>query len=67
MKSKKAQTRVSGTLDPLLDKIRSLCLQGMQTDGAHHKQWVLAEILREVAPGTFETLQRTGHNMGMSP
>jgi len=27
-------------------KIRELCVEGLNTDGAHHKQWYLEEILK---------------------
>lgn len=28
------------------EKLVSLCMEGMTTDGAHHKQWYLEEILK---------------------
>lgn len=29
-----------------VDKMIELCLDGIMTDGAHHKQWYLCEILK---------------------
>lgn len=31
-----------------LNKIKDLCLDGLSTDGAHHKQWYLEEILKNI-------------------
>lgn len=28
------------------EKIKELCIAGLQTDGGHHKQWYLEEILK---------------------
>ncbi len=30
------------------DEIKNLCIQGLRTDGGHHKQWFLEEILKAV-------------------
>lgn len=29
-----------------IDKVIELCLDGINTDGGHHKQWYLCEILK---------------------
>lgn len=31
-------------------KIKCLCVNGLEIDGAHHKQWFLEQIMREVLP-----------------
>ncbi len=31
-----------------LDEIKNLCISGLRTDGGHHKQWFLEEILKEL-------------------
>ena len=30
------------------DRIYNLCLKALHTDGSHHKQWYLEQILKEV-------------------
>ena len=30
------------------EKIKKLCIDGLQTDGGHHKQWYLEKILKKV-------------------
>lgn len=32
--------------DYMEEKIKQLCIDGLLTDGAHHKQWYLEEILK---------------------
>lgn len=61
------QEPMVGLSDSQAERIRSFCVNGLCTDGAHHKQWFLASILREVDPSQFEGLKRVGHNMGMPP
>ena len=46
-------------------KIRSVCLDGMNTDGDHHKQFALSEILRLLYPKEYDTLKDTGYDMGI--
>ena len=36
----------------LIKKIIDLCIEGLQTDGGHHKQWYLEEILRTAGMDT---------------
>lgn len=35
-----------------LKQIIDLCVKGLTTDGAHHKQWYLEEILKTLGPNT---------------
>lgn len=38
--------------------LSELCFEGLQTDGAHHKQWYLEQILKRVlGPEKYETLK----------
>ena len=30
------------------EEIKNLCIEGLRTDGGHHKQWYLEEILMEL-------------------
>ena len=32
------------------EKIEELCIDGLYTDGGHHKQWYLERILAELYP-----------------
>ena len=36
------------------EKILGFCLGGLTTDGAHHKQWFLDQILKELEPKAEE-------------
>lgn len=31
-----------------MEEIKDLCISGLRTDGAHHKQWFLEEILKKL-------------------
>ena len=42
---KRAHARDQKKLDNI-DKAIELCLDGINTDGGHHKQWYLCEILK---------------------
>jgi len=46
-------------IDGDLAKVQKLCLQGLDTDGAHHKQWYLERIL-EIVIGEDEFESRKG-------
>jgi len=37
--------------------IKSLCMDGLRTDGAHHKQWFLEEILKALGCNLEEVRQ----------
>ncbi len=37
--------------ESLITQIHNLCLEGLETDGAHHKQWYLEQILKIISPG----------------
>lgn len=39
--------------DSNLEEILELIVAGLQTDGAHHKQWYLERILEAVAPDYY--------------
>lgn len=30
------------------EELKELCISGLKTDGAHHKQWYLEEILKKL-------------------
>ena len=36
------------------DKLLAFCLSGLTTDGGHHKQWYLEQILKELSPTAKE-------------
>lgn len=38
----------------LREKIKKLAIEGLTTDGGHHKQWYLEEILKIVGYNTKE-------------
>lgn len=44
------------TLMRIIETIESLCLDGLDTDGGHHKQWYLEEILKNVLEGYEEVM-----------
>lgn len=48
-----------------LDRISVLVSDGMGTDGAHHKQWYLSEILKIVDPEVYDFLVTQKVDMGM--
>ena len=39
------------------EKIIELCCDGLFTDGGHHKQWYLAEILKIVHPTAYDEIK----------
>ena len=57
---------VAGLCDGLI-KIKDLALEGLCTDGAHHKQYVLAEILRNLDPAKYQELREAGEDLGVAP
>jgi len=38
-------------------KVLELALDGVQIDGGHHKQWFLSEIIKVIAPKTYDGLE----------
>ena len=34
--------------DKIQEEIYELCLEGLMTDGGHHKQWFLEQILKKI-------------------
>ena len=57
---------VAGLVDGLI-KIKDLALEGLCTDGEHHKQWYLAEILRNLDPNKYQELREEGEDLGIAP
>lgn len=42
-----------------------IVLSAMETDGAHHKQYALSQILELIDPEEFETRERLGFDFGI--
>jgi len=40
----------------LIEKLKNHCYEGLQTDGEHHKQWHLEQILNELLRLEPETI-----------
>lgn len=52
--------------DKLIKKrreIKDLCIRGLGTDGGHHKQWFLEEILKVIGVN-MEVLKNYDYNLG---
>jgi hypothetical protein len=45
------------TYDELIIEITAVLIDGLTTDGAHHKQWALEEALRIIAQDEFAVLK----------
>lgn len=55
-------------LDPVVRKrVSNLAREALQTDGAHHKQWFLAMILKEVDAPAHYDCEQWGVDMGIAP
>jgi len=50
----------------LIEAIRENAIEGLRTDGAHHKQWRLAQILRIIGM-TNEDLYEIADDLGVAP
>jgi len=44
-----------------------LIKEGLDTDGAHHKQWYLAMLLELLSPTDAADRERLGYDMGICP
>jgi len=47
------------------EKIKELCINGLLTDGSHHKQWYLEEILKVLGyklPDIKEELEKQDYS-----
>lgn len=53
----------------LLGCISIIVKDALFTDGAHHKQWYLAKILKMIEPKTYKYLKETGAGLdtGIAP
>ncbi len=51
----------------VLEEIMELAREGVQTDGAHHKQWYLEEILKRLAPLELEFYDQYVGREGIPP
>jgi len=42
-----------------LEALQEICVEGLCTDGGHHKQWYLEKILKKLMePSVFEKLRK---------
>ena len=54
--------------EDLVRNITSALIDGLTTDGAHHKQWALEEALRIIAPDEFAACKASwGWDDGVAP
>jgi len=52
----------------LVRDITSALIDGLTTDGAHHKQWALEEALRLLVPDEFDACKASwGWDDGVAP
>ena len=51
----------------VLEQIKELAREGAQTDGGHHKQWYLEEILRLIDPLESEFYEKYVGKEGIPP
>lgn len=63
----KTQIEMVKEICDTLEKIETICIKTMNTDGASHKQWALGEILRLINPEAYDTLGKAGYDMGQIP
>jgi hypothetical protein len=42
----------------LIKRVVSLCVEGLTTDGGHHKQWYLEQILRSISGARYHEFKR---------
>ena len=47
--------------------ITDLCIEALQTDGAHHKQWYLEEILRALGWNVEQVRDEEDWEEGIAP
>ncbi len=52
--------------NPEVQYLDDLVAEGLQTDGAHHKQWYLEQVLLRMGYGESD-LQELGHERGVAP
>ena len=50
-----------------IGRIVFLCSEGLTTDGAHHKQWALGEILKLVDEPKYHDYKNWLGDMGIAP
>lgn len=53
--------------DGLVERVSNLAREALNTDGAHHKQWFLAMILKEVDAAAHYDYEQFGVDMGIAP
>lgn len=53
--------------DITANRVSHLAREALQTDGAHHKQWFLAMILKEVDPAAHYDCEKWGVDTGTAP
>ncbi len=52
--------------DPEVQYLDDFIAEGLQTDGAHHKQWYLEQVLLRMGYKESD-LQELGHERGVAP
>lgn len=57
----------STTLTDVIDALIELCVDGLITDGAHHKQWYLEQILEGLGVNIDDLRDDIGWEKGMIP
>jgi len=48
-------------------KIASLCIDGLKTDGTHHKQWFLEQILEVMGVNVENWREKAEWDKGVAP
>jgi hypothetical protein len=52
----------------LISELAELALEGLTTDGAHHKQWYLEKMLKLLTPNDYEkTKEEFNWDEGIPP
>ena len=51
----------------LLGRCANMAKDALLTDGAHHKQWYLAMILKELDAAALHELEARGDDLGVAP
>jgi len=51
----------------VMAQLSILCKDALCTDGAHHKQWYLSQILKVIEPKTYNHLKEKSEDLGLAP
>jgi hypothetical protein len=52
-----AISRLAEQSEEVRKMLATFIVRGLETDGAHHKQWYLEEILKTIAPSDYGKLK----------